>query len=181
MAQHISFGWFIGSWVYFHAFFNKASMKFKLHHWVCSKAMSWQGILWSIMIQFAKGSQKMQELIKEVWPIWTSSWFLDHKCINLSFLNIWKWLLLIWVLIIIHNNLYSHGKSYCARKIVKIERIYTSYLRLSLYWREGNITLQNRVICQQNINECRWAMNFEFSYAWCMYEFMNVIMYMLTK
>ena len=122
MAQHTSSGWFIGSWFYFHAFFNKASLRFKLHHWICFRVISWQGLPWFIMPQFVKESQKMQRLIEEVWPNWTSSWFLDHKCITLSILNILKWLLFLWFLIIIHNNFYSHGKSDCARKIVKIER-----------------------------------------------------------
>ena len=82
------------------------------------------------MHQFVKISQKMQKLIEEAWPNWKSSWFLDHKCITLSIINIWKWLLFLWFLIIIHNKFYSHGKSNCARKIVKIKRGFQATLVL---------------------------------------------------
>ena len=121
-AQHIPSSWFIGSWVYFHAFFNKASLRLKLHHWIYFEVISLQGLLWFIMPQFIKENQKMQELIEEVWPNWTNSWFLDHKCITLSILNIWSWFFLLWFLIIILKNFYSHAKSYCARKFSKIEK-----------------------------------------------------------
>ena len=72
----------ITSWVYFHAFLNKASLRFKLHHWVCFKVISWQSLLWFIMPQFFKGNKKIQKLIKEVWPNWTSSWSQVHNFIN---------------------------------------------------------------------------------------------------
>ena len=132
-AQHISSTLFIGSWVYFHAFFNKASLRFKIHYWRYFKVISWQGLLWFTIPQFIKESQKMQGLIEEVWPNWTNSWFFDHKYITLSIINIWRWLLLLWFLIIIHKNFYSHGKSDCAIKIVKIERGFSDTVR-ELTW-----------------------------------------------
>ena len=74
-AQYIPSSWSIGSWVYFHAFFNKASLIFKLHYWRHFEIISWQSLLWFIMPQIVKNSSKVQGLIEEVWPSWTSLWF----------------------------------------------------------------------------------------------------------
>ena len=101
---------------------TKASLRFKPHHWRCFEVISWQSLLWVIMPQVVKDSQKIQGLIEEVWPSWINSWFLDHKYIFSSIPNIWKWLWFLWFLIIILNNFYLHDKNICARRLVKIEK-----------------------------------------------------------
>ena len=113
----------MGSWVYFHDLFNEAwevqtsPLKF---FWKV-----WHGkvILVHHISRLSNLVQKYKGLIREVVMLGQGFVPIGHKCIFPSILKIWKWLWLLWILIIILNNLYLQSICVGTRSFFKIFKV----------------------------------------------------------
>ena len=86
--------------------------------------MAWKGYLGSLHFQFIKiWSKKYKGVDWKIVMVWQGLVPIGHKFIFLSIINIWKWLWLLWVLIIILNNLYLQSICFGTRSFFKIVKV----------------------------------------------------------